>query len=218
VTDRCPPVWGRTVKGPQPQFALAPPFGLACTHSDVWQYRPAVVLSGRLTNGARSRTLSRPQLLRAAASTPVRHPSRHGRDAYARRLRSLGASWRSRPLSQSPRRSRNVCGGKQDASASPSNRRQDEWSRAQDKAGNQPRSANGDTVHSTNSGSCLHLSQQLAPRSHLRAIPAPRRMQAGATRRWLSLRAIERIAARAGRPGRTRCPGCLRPAVSRSVR
>ncbi|MCA1709128.1 MAG: hypothetical protein LC808_39945, partial [Actinobacteria bacterium] len=36
------------------------PFGLASTHAGVWQYRPAVTLSGRSTSGARSRALAVP--------------------------------------------------------------------------------------------------------------------------------------------------------------
>ena len=35
------------------RIAFALPFGLACTHAGVWQGRPAVTLSGRLTSDAR---------------------------------------------------------------------------------------------------------------------------------------------------------------------
>ena len=46
------------------RIAFALPFGLAGTHAGVWQYRPAVTLSGRLTSGARSRALAVPSFPR----------------------------------------------------------------------------------------------------------------------------------------------------------
>ncbi len=43
------------------RFAYALPFGLACTRAGVWQYRPAVTLSGLLPPlDARSRTAAAP--------------------------------------------------------------------------------------------------------------------------------------------------------------
>ena len=80
VDDPCPPGLGSLLnfRGFYHQFAFALPFGLASTHAGVWQCRPAVALSGRLTSGARSRASAVPQLLQAAASARGRHPSRHG--------------------------------------------------------------------------------------------------------------------------------------------
>src|SRR5437763_3744770 len=46
------------------RIALALPFGLASTHAGVWQCRPAVTLSGRLTAGARFHTLAVPSFSR----------------------------------------------------------------------------------------------------------------------------------------------------------
>jgi len=59
VNDPCPPGFGsfEESRGFDHQFAFALPFGLASTHAGVWQCRPAVTLSGRLTSSARSRTL-----------------------------------------------------------------------------------------------------------------------------------------------------------------
>ena len=57
------------------RIAFALPFGLASTHAGVWQYRPAVTLSGRLTSGARSRASAVPSfsepLHQPGASTPA---------------------------------------------------------------------------------------------------------------------------------------------------
>ena len=51
------------------RIAFALPFGLACTHAGVWQCRPAVTLSGRLTSGARSRASAVP-----SSSEPLHQP------------------------------------------------------------------------------------------------------------------------------------------------
>jgi hypothetical protein len=55
VDGPCPPGFGPFIvsSGFYHRFALALPFGLASTHAGVWQYRPAVTLSGRLTSDAR---------------------------------------------------------------------------------------------------------------------------------------------------------------------
>jgi len=62
VDDPCPPGFGSLEKsrGFYHHFAFALPFGLASTHAGVWQCRPAVALSGRLTSDARSRALAVP--------------------------------------------------------------------------------------------------------------------------------------------------------------
>ena len=80
VGDPCPPGFGSFLqsRGFNHRFAFALPFGLASTHAGVWQCRPAVTSSGRLTSGARSRASAVPQLHRAAASAQGRHSSRHG--------------------------------------------------------------------------------------------------------------------------------------------
>ena len=62
VDDPDPPGFGslKESRGFDHHFAFALPFGLASTHAGVWQFRPAVTLSGRLTSGARSRALAVP--------------------------------------------------------------------------------------------------------------------------------------------------------------
>jgi DNA-binding transcriptional MerR regulator len=54
VDGPCPPGFGPLVvsSGFYHRIALALPFGLASTRAGVWQYRPAVTLSGRLTISA----------------------------------------------------------------------------------------------------------------------------------------------------------------------
>ncbi len=96
VDDPDPPGFGsfKESRGFYHQFAFALPFGLASTHAGVWQYRPAVALSGALDLRRAIPRLGRPQLLRAAASARGRHSSRHGRDVDVRHLLSHGASWR----------------------------------------------------------------------------------------------------------------------------
>ena len=51
------------------RIAFALPFGLACTRAGVWQYRPAVTSSGRLTSGTRSRASAVPSF-----SGPLHQP------------------------------------------------------------------------------------------------------------------------------------------------
>ena len=73
----CPPAFGPFVvsSGFYHRIAFALPFGLACTHAGVWQCRPAVTLSGRLTSGARSRASAVPSfsgpLHQPGAGTPA---------------------------------------------------------------------------------------------------------------------------------------------------
>jgi hypothetical protein len=71
VNDPCPPGLGsfQELRGFYHQFAFALPFGLASTHAGVWQCRPAVALSGRLTSSARSRALAVPSF-----SEPLHQP------------------------------------------------------------------------------------------------------------------------------------------------
>jgi hypothetical protein len=59
VHDPCPPGSGSLLKsrGFYHQIALALPFGLASTHTGVWQYRPAVTSSGTLHPAARDPAL-----------------------------------------------------------------------------------------------------------------------------------------------------------------
>ncbi len=77
------------------RIAFALPFGLACTHAGVWQCRPAVTLSGRLTSGARFSASAVPSfsgtLQRPGAGIPA------GTDEMyvVRHLLSHGASWRT---------------------------------------------------------------------------------------------------------------------------
>ena len=96
VSDPCPPGFGSLEKsrGFYHHFAFALPFGLASTHAGVWQCRPAVALSGRLTSGARSRASAVPSF-----SGPLHQPRAGiptGTDEMfdVRHLLSHGASWR----------------------------------------------------------------------------------------------------------------------------
>ena len=77
------------------RIAFALPFGLASTHAGVWQCRPAVTLSGRLTSGARFRASAVPSF-----SGPLHQPGAGipaGTDEMfvILHLLSHGASWRS---------------------------------------------------------------------------------------------------------------------------
>ena len=71
VDDPGPPGFGsfNESRGFYHHFAFALPFGLASTHAGVWQCRPAVTLSGRLTSSARSRALAVPSF-----SGPLHQP------------------------------------------------------------------------------------------------------------------------------------------------
>ena len=96
MSDPCPPGFGSLEKsrGFYHHFAFALPFGLASTHAGVWQCRPAVALSGRLTSGARSRASAVPSF-----SGPLHQPRAGiptGTDEMfdVRHLLSHGASWR----------------------------------------------------------------------------------------------------------------------------
>ena len=96
VSDPCPPGFGSLEKsrGFYHHFAFALPFGLASTHAGVWQCRPAVALSGRLTSDARSRASAVPSF-----SGPLHQPGAGipaGTDEMfdVRHLLSHGASWR----------------------------------------------------------------------------------------------------------------------------
>ena len=96
VDDPCPPGFGslKESRGFYHHFAFALPFGLASTHAGVWQCRPAVALSGRLTSSARSRASAVPSF-----SEPLHQPGAGipaGADEMfdVRHLLSHGASWR----------------------------------------------------------------------------------------------------------------------------
>jgi hypothetical protein len=71
VDDPDPPGFGsfKESRGFYHHFAFALPFGLASTHAGVWQCRPAVALSGRLTSDARSRASAVPSF-----SGPLHQP------------------------------------------------------------------------------------------------------------------------------------------------
>jgi hypothetical protein len=71
VDDPDPPGFGslKDSRGFYHHFAFALPFGLASTHAGVWQCRPAVASSGRLTSDARSRALAVPSF-----SEPLHQP------------------------------------------------------------------------------------------------------------------------------------------------
>ena len=72
ASSPCPPGLGLLCesRGFYHRFAFALPFGLACTRAGVWQYRPAVTLSGLLPPlGARSHTTAAPSF-----SGPLHQP------------------------------------------------------------------------------------------------------------------------------------------------
>jgi len=97
VGGPCPPGLGPFVvsSGFYHRIAFALPFGLACTRAGVWQYRPAVTLSERLTSGARSRASAVPRF-----SGPLHQPGA-GISAstdemwFVLHLLSPSASWRT---------------------------------------------------------------------------------------------------------------------------
>jgi RNA-directed DNA polymerase len=96
VDDPGPPGFGsfEESRGFYHHFAFALPFGLAGTRAGVWQCRPAVTLSGRLTSSARSRAFAVPSF-----SGPLHQP-RAGIPAgtdemfVVLHLLSHGTSWR----------------------------------------------------------------------------------------------------------------------------
>jgi hypothetical protein len=77
------------------RFAFALPFGHACTRAGVWQYRPAVTLSGLLPPlGARSHTTAAPSCTGPLHQPGAGIPAGTDRDASAHLL-SHSASWRT---------------------------------------------------------------------------------------------------------------------------
>jgi hypothetical protein len=97
VDGPCPPGFGPFVvsSGFYHRFAFALPFGLASTHAGVWQYRPAVTLSGRLTSGARSRASAVPSFSRLLHQPGAGIPAGTDEMFIILHLLSHGASWRS---------------------------------------------------------------------------------------------------------------------------
>ena len=77
------------------RIASALPFGLASTHAGVWQYRPAVTLSGRLTSGARFRASAVPSFTRPLHQPGAGIPAGTDEMFVVLHLLSHGASWRS---------------------------------------------------------------------------------------------------------------------------
>ncbi len=76
-------------------FAFALPFGLASTHAGVWQCRPAVTLSGRLTSDARSRALAVPSFSGPLHQPGAGIPAGTDEMSFVLHLLSHGASWRT---------------------------------------------------------------------------------------------------------------------------
>ena len=96
VHDPDPPGFGslQDSRGFYHHFAFALPFGLASTHAGVWQYRPAVALSGRLTSDARSRALAVPSFSEPLHQPRTGIPTGTDETFDIRHLLSHGASWR----------------------------------------------------------------------------------------------------------------------------
>jgi hypothetical protein len=96
VDDPDPPGFGSLEKsrGFYHHFAFALPFGLASTHAGVWQCRPAVALSGRLTSDARSRALAVPSFSERLHQPGAGIPASTDEMFDVRHLLSHGASWR----------------------------------------------------------------------------------------------------------------------------
>jgi hypothetical protein len=91
-------VSGRSMRsrGFNHRFASALPFGLACAHSGVWQYRPAATSSGLLPPSARDPAPRLPPASpgRCVSPGPASQPARM-RVAHIPPLLSHGASWRT---------------------------------------------------------------------------------------------------------------------------
>src|SRR5947209_6558688 len=96
VDDPDPPGFGslQESRGFYHHFAFALPFGLASTHAGVWQCRPAVALSGRLTSGARSRASAVPSFTGPLHQPGAGIPAGTDEMFDVRHLLSHGASWR----------------------------------------------------------------------------------------------------------------------------
>ena len=93
----CPPGFGPFVvsSGFYHRIALALPFGLASTHAGVWQCRPAVTLSGRLTSGARFHASAVPSFSRPLHQPRAGIPADTDEMFVVLRLLSHGASRRT---------------------------------------------------------------------------------------------------------------------------
>jgi len=96
VDDPGPPGFGsfKESRGFYHHFAFALPFGLASTHAGVWQFRPAVTLSGRLTSGARSRALAVPSFSGSLHQPGAGIPAGTDEMFVVLHLLSHGTSWR----------------------------------------------------------------------------------------------------------------------------
>jgi hypothetical protein len=77
------------------RFAFALPFGLACTHAGVWQCRPAVTLSGRLTSSARFHASAVPSFSRPLHQPRAGITAGTDETSIVPDLLSHGASWRT---------------------------------------------------------------------------------------------------------------------------
>jgi len=97
VDGPCPPGFGPFVvsSGFYHRIALALPFGLASTHAGVWQCRPAVTLSGRLTYSARSRASVVPSFAGPLHQPEAGIPAGTDEMFDVLHLLSQGASWRT---------------------------------------------------------------------------------------------------------------------------
>ena len=97
VDGPCPPGFGPFVvsSGFYHRIAFALPFGLACTHAGVWQCRPAVTLSGRLTSGARFRASAVPSFSGPLRQPGAGIPASTDEMYVVRHLLSHSASWRT---------------------------------------------------------------------------------------------------------------------------
>jgi hypothetical protein len=97
VADPCPPGFGPFIvsSGFYHRFAFALPFGLASTHAGVWQCRPAVTLSGRLTSGARFHASAVPSFTGPLHQPGAGIPAGTDEMFVILHLLSHGASWRS---------------------------------------------------------------------------------------------------------------------------
>jgi len=98
VDDPYPPDFGSLMesRGFYHQIAFALPFGLASTHAGVWQYRPAVTLSGRLTSPARNPAPRLPPASPDRCISPgPAIPAGTDEILIVLHLLSHGASWRT---------------------------------------------------------------------------------------------------------------------------
>ncbi len=102
ASSPCPPGLGLVCesRGFYHRFAFALPFGLACTRAGVWQYRPAVTLSGLLPPLVRDPAPRLPPASpgRCISPGPASQPARIEMSFALTHLLSHSAPWRTKEI------------------------------------------------------------------------------------------------------------------------